>query len=86
VHIAKLIYPEQPSPLTCLTDFHDQYFLPLAHLENAIDDLPPITNSSLWEKDLRDIRLLIPHFSKLYPLYWTNELVQPKNLTVFDNE
>jgi hypothetical protein len=38
-----------------------------------------IKNRSLWEKDVRLIRTLAPNFSRVYPLYWKNELVFSKD-------
>jgi hypothetical protein len=86
IHIAKAIFPDHSNALKSLTDFFDQYFTPLSHLEDAIDDIPQITNRSLWEKDLQELRSLAHHFSKIYPTYWTNELVLAKNIKTFENE
>jgi hypothetical protein len=81
ISIAKIIFAEIP-PMEAFTKLHDEYF-PQSPVEvSAVTHT--IINKQLWERDLKLIRSLSGNFGRLYPLYWKNELVTPKEKSEFE--
>ena len=80
ISIAKIIFPQIP-PMEAFTKFHDEYF-PQSPVEVSVTQI--IINKQLWERDLKLIRSLSGNFGRLYPLYWKNELVTPKEKSEFE--
>lgn len=80
ISIAKIIFPQIP-PMEAFTKFHDEYF-PQSPVEVSVTQ--NIINKQLWESDLKLIRSLSGNFGRLYPLYWKNELVTPKEKSEFE--
>ena len=80
ISIAKIIFP-QISPMEAFTKFHGEYF-PQSPVEVSVTQ--NIVNKQLWESDLKLIRSLSGNFGRLYPLYWKNELVTPKEKSEFE--
>jgi hypothetical protein len=81
ISIAKIIFAEIP-PIEAFTKLYDEYF-PQSFVEvSAVTHT--INNKQLWERDLKLIRSLSGNFGRLYPLYWKNELVTPKEKSEFE--